>query len=83
MSETQTAIQLCSVPPSLALYNNVRGRFVMSGSTLAAWCKSNGHNVANVRAALIGTWNGPEAKKLRARLIEDAGVVLSEVISIH
>ena len=56
------------------LYLNVRTGFVAQGTSLAGWCRANGIRRQNAEKALTGTWTGPGAQKLCARLIEAAGV---------
>lgn len=63
------------VMPGPELYQKVRGGFIARGTTLAAWCRENGHNPTNARSALVGAWNGPKGRKLRRRLAEDSGVI--------
>jgi hypothetical protein len=60
--------------PSIDLYNQVRGAFVMQGSTITTWCRKNGHSPVNAKSALVGVWNGPKGKALRNELIEASGI---------
>lgn len=55
-----------------ARYLKVRMAFIERGSSLHAWCKVNRVPMPNVRAAFLGTWNGPRAKALVARVTEEA-----------
>jgi hypothetical protein len=61
-------------PPGPDLYLAVRGGFVTQGLTLTRWCNDREINPTNARAALVGAWNGPKGKALRARLIEESGI---------
>ena len=63
-----------ALKPSLGLYNQVRGGFVTHGTTLAAWCRSEGISMGNARDCLVGSWNGPKAKALRIRMIKASGM---------
>ncbi len=58
--------------PSLDLYQRVKAGFVLQGTSLKAWCRENGTNLPNARAALVGTWNGPAGKAMRARIVSAA-----------
>jgi hypothetical protein len=61
-------------PPSLSLHLRVRLGFILQGSTLKAWCRQNGVHSSNARAALVGFWNGPGAKRLRERIVKAARI---------
>lgn len=54
--------------PSLDLYQEVLAGFVRQRTSLAAWCRANGTHPSNVNRCLVGAWNGPRAKALRARV---------------
>jgi hypothetical protein len=60
--------------PSKQLYNSVRAGFVQQGTSLAAWCKSHDLKLQNVMTCLIGSWDGPKAKSLRAQVVQAANV---------
>lgn len=60
--------------PGERLYLDVRSGFVRQKTTMTAWCKRNGVSQPGARLALLGAWNGPKAKKLRAALIAASGV---------
>lgn len=60
--------------PSLQLLVQVRTGFILQGTTLTEWCRENDTHISNARNALIGTWNGPKGKAMRARLVKAAGV---------
>ncbi len=59
---------------SKALYVRVRAAFVEEGTTLNGWCRENGVHIQNAREAFFGTWRGPKAEALVARILEAAGV---------
>lgn len=63
-----------TLEPSRSLYNKVRGGFIAQGFSLSKWCDSNGFNVQNAQSCLIGTWNGPKARELRAKLVSASGI---------
>lgn len=67
-------MDILSLEPSRSLYNKVRGGFIAQGFSLSKWCDTNGFNVQNAQSCLIGTWNGPKAKELRARLVRASGI---------
>lgn len=60
--------------PSLNLYRHVRAGFIAQGSTITTWCRERGVNPTNARSALVGAWDGPKGKALRAELIEASGI---------
>lgn len=62
------------VIPSPSLLLQVRAGFVSQGSNLHRWCDENHVLYPNARQSLIGTWNGPKGKELRARLLIASGV---------
>lgn len=62
------------VTPGRELYNQVRGGFVTQGSSLGRWCREHDIHLNNALNCLVGVWNGPKAKTLRARLIEAANI---------
>ena len=61
-------------PPGRDLYLKVRGGFISQDSTLTAWCREHNINPTNAQAALVGIWNGPKGKELRAELIKASGI---------
>lgn len=65
-----------NIQPSIDLYNQVKGGLIIHGNTLNAWCRDNAVTPANARQCLIGSWDGPKAKALRARLIKASGMVI-------
>lgn len=59
-----------NLEPNRRLYHTVRAGFVARGTTLTAWCRQHEVNPTNARATLIGVWDGPKGRALRAELIE-------------
>lgn len=60
--------------PSRELYTQVRAGFVLQNDTLTAWCKRNGMHISNARTCLTGSWDGPSARALRARICDAARI---------
>ena len=58
---------------TIASYQKVRAGFIMNGTTLNEWCKTNGVHIQNVRSAFLGEWNGTKAAELRKRVTEASG----------
>jgi hypothetical protein len=54
------------------LYQAVRAAFVSRGTTLNAWCKSNGINRQTADRSLRGERGGRRSVELRQRIIGDA-----------
>ena len=55
--------------PSLALLRQVRAGFTLQDTSLKGWCRENDIRFSNARDALIGSWNGPKGKALRAKIV--------------
>ncbi|WP_417581544.1 hypothetical protein [Nitrincola sp.] len=69
--------------PGKKLYLDVRVAFVAAETTLNAWCNRNDINPANARQCLIGSWDGPKARLLRSRIINESGMAsLSSIDSV-
>ncbi len=64
--------------PSLELHNLVKAGFVAQGLSLSAWCKSNDVKLSNIKQCLTGSWDGPKAKELRAKVILDSGLSIQD-----
>lgn len=62
-------ITLPDIPPSHALLNAVRGKFITHGSSLNKWCIANKVDRVWASDALIGKRNGPKAIRLRRRIL--------------
>ena len=60
--------------PGLALHREVRAGFIRKGSTFGEWCRQEGVNPSSARQVVIGSWDGPKARALRARIIKAAGL---------
>ena len=60
--------------PGLDLHFRVRAGFVAQRTSLKRWCRENDIQPTNARDALIGRWDGPKGRALRARLVEAAKV---------
>lgn len=56
--------------PSIQLAREVRAAFVLKGTTLKGWCNENNMHFSNARNCLVGSWNGPAAQRLRARILK-------------
>lgn len=54
----------------------IRAGFTLQGTSLCAWCLTNGINPQNARKAIIGKWTGPKARLL-IQQIESAAKVAS------
>lgn len=63
-----------SITPSAKLYDHVRAGFIAQGTTLTAFCRERNVAPANARCALVGSWNGPRAKRLRQELVDGSGI---------
>jgi hypothetical protein len=57
-----------------ARYLRVRSAFVAQGTTLTAWCKSNGLHIQNAHDALLGRWSGDGASALVSKVVAAAGL---------
>lgn len=65
---------MTSTAPGLDLLRRVRAAFIINDTTLKAWCRENGVHPSNARNAVIGSWNGPAGKAMRARIIRASGL---------
>lgn len=63
-------MKIDSTTPGLELYRKVRCGFILKGTTLNHWCRTNGTDPQNARQCLTGSWDGPRARELRATLIK-------------
>lgn len=61
-------------PPGKDLHQEIRAGFVRQGTTLTAWCKKNDLRLSNVRDAIMGGWDGPKGREIRAKVAKAAGV---------
>lgn len=66
---------MTSLPqPGPELVRTVRAGFVLHGTTLGRWCREHGIVTQHARMALLGGWDGPKGRNVRARLIAAAGL---------
>lgn len=65
--------------PGPDLLNTVKAGFVLQGTSYTQWCKANAVERTGARAALLGGWRGPKARKLVQRLIKASGADSIEV----
>lgn len=61
-------------PPGFDLHARVRAGFLLQGTSLTEWCRTNGTHISNARGALLGTWNGPKGKAMRNKIIKAARI---------
>ncbi|MFV8386141.1 hypothetical protein ACNO5E_18765 [Vibrio parahaemolyticus] len=71
-------MKIFAEPVSLQKFNCIKGAFVAQGISFSEWCRNNSVTPSNAKAALIGAWDGPKAKLLRTKLIEESGVYLDD-----
>lgn len=64
------------INPGKDLYNRVRSGFVLRETSLTKWCRENHITRSAAIACLIGTWNGPKGRDLRARLVRESGATI-------
>lgn len=60
--------------PSQYLLRRVQAGFVLQGTSLRAWCLKQQINPTLARSALLGSWNGPRGKQMRARVAQAAQI---------
>ena len=60
--------------PSPDLYLQARIGFIKKGTTFGAWCRENGIQHTNAKAALVGAWNGPKGREVRRQLLIASGL---------
>lgn len=73
--ETLKRIHAMTTPaPGLDLHRRVRAGFIVQGTSFKRWCQEQNIKPSNARDALIGRWDGPKGRALRARLVKAAGV---------
>lgn len=61
-------------PPGPELNAQVRAAFVLSGTSLNAWCRANGEHRQNAWQVLTGLRKGPAAQELLGRLLRACGL---------
>lgn len=62
------------IPPSRDLVRRVRAGFVLQGLTFNRWCRQHGVEPSSGRQALVGSWDGPKGRALRARIVRAARI---------
>lgn len=60
--------------PGPELNLEIRVGFIRQGTTLTRWCKDNGLRISNVRDAILGSWDGPKGKAIRAQVAKASRV---------
>jgi hypothetical protein len=70
--DAKTKSRATAAPPGADLYCAVRAAFVRRGTSLNAWCKSEGVSRQYAAQVLSGESTGPSAKALVARLLSAA-----------
>jgi hypothetical protein len=68
MAETQRTIQ-----PGPVFYDVFTGYLRVFGTNLKDWGAPHGVNATNAKAAATGAWNGPKARALRQKMIDEVG----------
>lgn len=63
-----------TLAPSKELMRDVRIGFIKQGTTFTNWCNRHDIHGPSARAAVIGSWDGPKGRALRARVVRAAGV---------
>jgi len=74
---TKMSIQKAAIntpPASMELHTRIRAAFILNGTTFTRWCKENNVDPQNARQCIMGVWNGPKGRELRAKIIEASGV---------
>ncbi|MGH8469370.1 MAG: hypothetical protein ACREVY_10445 [Gammaproteobacteria bacterium] len=74
-----SGMNMNELKPCRDLYIRVRAAFVAQDSSLGEWCRKNGIERQTATHCLIGVWNGPKGRKIRARIIEGAGIAEGRV----
>lgn len=67
-------MEIFANPVSIQQFNHIKGAFVAQGISFSEWCRNNNVTPSNAKSALIGAWDGPKARKLRTKLIQESGV---------
>lgn len=62
-----------TLQPGPVFYDVFLGYLRVMGSNLKDWCAPRGLEPSNVKAATVGSWNGPKARKLRQSIVEWVG----------
>ncbi|HEY0464570.1 MAG TPA: hypothetical protein VGC79_10190 [Polyangiaceae bacterium] len=56
------------------LLQKVRAGLTLKGTSLASWARANDVDAQNVRHALAGRWDGPKGRRIRAKVLREAGI---------
>lgn len=62
------------INPGKDLYTRVKSGFVLRETSFTKWCQENQVSRTAAIACLMGTWDGPKGRILRARLVSEAGL---------
>lgn len=54
--------------PNVERNRKVRAAFVERGTSFHAWCRQNDIDPHNARKAVLGSWSGPKAQAVLARI---------------
>lgn len=68
MTENATNLQ-----PGPVFYDVFIGYLRVMGSNLQEWCRPQGVRPTNAKLAATGGWNGPKARELRQKMIDEVG----------
>lgn len=68
MSEKMKSIQ-----PGPVFYDVFTGYLRVIGTNLKEWCVPQGVTATNAKLAATGGWNGPKARELRQKMIDEVG----------
>lgn len=63
-----------TLAPSKDLMRDVRIGFIKQGTTFTDWCRRHSIHGPSARAAVIGSWDGPKGRAMRARVVRASGV---------
>ena len=61
------------IQPGPVFYDVFLGCLRVIGTSLRDWCAPHGVTPTNAKSAATGAWNGPKAKALRKKMIEEVG----------
>lgn len=62
-----------SVPSARSQLAAIRSGFILQGTTFKAWCRSAGIDPGYAHHVAAGRTNGPNAQKLRDRIVRASG----------
>lgn len=58
--------------PGAELLRAVRAGFALQGTTLGRWCRDRDIKLQHARCALLGSWDGPKGREVRAQIVSAA-----------